>query len=83
MAAPRRLEIGFAGGILKSAEGHRLIDQSHETRVRLALTARGIEADLVPLVGAYVLLMAIAGPILTRFADHFAPARTPPLARQV
>jgi CPA2 family monovalent cation:H+ antiporter-2 len=39
----------------------------------LALTA-GVEPDLVPLAGAYVLLLAVTGPILTRFADRLAPA---------
>lgn len=36
-----RLEVGFAGGILKSSGGLRLVDQSHEKRVRLALTELG------------------------------------------
>jgi CPA2 family monovalent cation:H+ antiporter-2 len=36
---------------------------------------RGLDADLVPLAGTYVLLSAIAGPILTRFADALAPGR--------
>lgn len=49
----------------------------------LALTARGIERDLVPLAGAYVLLLAVAGPVLTRFADQLAPARPQPLERRV
>ena len=49
----------------------------------LALTAHGVEQDLVPLAGAYVLLMAVAGPILTRFADQLVPASPQPLERRV
>jgi CPA2 family monovalent cation:H+ antiporter-2 len=33
--------------------------------------ANHVEADLVPLAGAYVLMLAVAGPIITRFADRF------------
>ncbi|MEX0664997.1 MAG: cation:proton antiporter [Acidimicrobiia bacterium] len=43
----------------------------------LALTA-GVEPDLVPLAGAYVLLLAVTGPILTRFADRLAPGASVP-----
>lgn len=32
-----------------------------------------VEPDLVPLAAAYVLLLAIAGPVLTRFADRMVP----------
>jgi CPA2 family monovalent cation:H+ antiporter-2 len=32
-----------------------------------------LDQDLVPLAAAYVLLLAIAGPILTRFADRLVP----------
>jgi CPA2 family monovalent cation:H+ antiporter-2 len=39
----------------------------------LALAA-GVEPDLVPLAGAYVLILAVTGPILTRFADRLVPA---------
>ena len=42
----------------------------------IAVTA-GIEPDLGILAAAYVLLLAVAGPILTRFADSLAPAATP------
>jgi CPA2 family monovalent cation:H+ antiporter-2 len=34
-----------------------------------------LDEDLVPLAAAYVLLLAIAGPILTRFADRLLPRR--------
>ena len=33
----------------------------------------GIEEDLVPLAATFVLLTAIAGPVLTKFADQLAP----------
>ena len=32
----------------------------------------GVESDLIALAGAYVLILAIAGPLLTRFSDHIA-----------
>jgi CPA2 family monovalent cation:H+ antiporter-2 len=32
-----------------------------------------VDQDLVPLAAAYVLLLAVAGPVLTRFADRLAP----------
>ncbi|MCZ7524911.1 MAG: cation:proton antiporter [Acidimicrobiia bacterium] len=41
-----------------------------------------VEPDLGPTVAAYVLLLAVAGPVLTRYADHFArptPPRRPGL----
>jgi K+:H+ antiporter subunit KhtU len=41
----------------------------------IAVTA-GIEPDLGILAAAYVLLLAVAGPILTRFADSLAPTRS-------
>ena len=34
-----------------------------------------VDRKLVPLAAAYVLLLAIAGPILTRFADRLVPRR--------
>ena len=57
------------------------------TRAGTALIARGefsiviaglaigtsVNQDLVALAAAYVLLVAVAGPILTRFADRLAP----------
>ena len=42
----------------------------------LALAA-GVEPDLVPLAGAYVLILAVTGPILTRFADRLVPTPAP------
>lgn len=36
--------------------------------------ATGIEADLGPLAAAYVLLLAVAGPVVTRFSDRLAAA---------
>jgi K+:H+ antiporter subunit KhtU len=34
-----------------------------------------LDEDLVPLAAAYVMLLAIAGPVLTRFADRLVPRR--------
>ena len=36
----------------------------------------GIEPDLVPLAATFVLLSAIAGPILTKFADSLVPVKS-------
>ena len=33
-----------------------------------------VDADLVPLAAAYVLILAVAGPVITRYADRLAPA---------
>ena len=55
-----------------------------QMRAGTALVARGefsiviaglalnteVESDLIALAGAYVLILAIAGPVLTRFSDH-------------
>jgi CPA2 family monovalent cation:H+ antiporter-2 len=41
----------------------------------IAVTA-GVEPDLRILAAAYVLLLAVVGPVLTRFADTLAPARS-------
>jgi monovalent cation:H+ antiporter-2, CPA2 family len=38
--------------------------------------AAGVEPDLAPLAAGYVLLLAIAGPVLTRYADPIARWRT-------
>jgi CPA2 family monovalent cation:H+ antiporter-2 len=32
-----------------------------------------VDADLVPLAAAYVLLLAVAGPVITRYAERIAP----------
>jgi len=37
----------------------------------------GLEPRLGPLAGAYVLLLAVLGPILTRVVDHFYPGQPP------
>lgn len=78
-----RLEIGFAGGILKSAEGHRLIDQSHETRVRLALTELG--PTFIKLGQVLSTRADMVGPELARELTKLqdaAPADTFPAVRQ-
>lgn len=41
----------------------------------------GIEPQLGAVAAAYVLILAIAGPVITRFADHLAAATTPAPAR--
>lgn len=40
--------------------------------------ASSVEADLVALAGAYVLILAVTGPILTRFADRFVASPPQP-----
>ena len=42
--------------------------------------AEGVESDLGPLAAAYVLALAIVGPVLTRTADRLA---APLVARRV
>jgi CPA2 family monovalent cation:H+ antiporter-2 len=44
-------------------------------------TAAGVESDLGPLAAAYVLLLAVVGPLATRWADHLPPSVPPPPAR--
>jgi CPA2 family monovalent cation:H+ antiporter-2 len=41
-----------------------------------------VEADLVPLAAAYVLILAVAGPVITRFADRLATAVPPTPGRR-
>ena len=38
--------------------------------------ATHVETDLIALSGAYVLILAVAGPIVTRFVDRLAPQRS-------
>ena len=46
----------------------------------LGVTA-GVDPDLAPLAAAYVLLLAVAGPVLTRYADEIARRRMDRMAR--
>jgi CPA2 family monovalent cation:H+ antiporter-2 len=69
------------------AAGRQGIGPRGRTRAGTSLIARGefsiviaglaigtsVNQDLVALAAAYVLLVAVAGPILTRFADRLAP----------
>jgi monovalent cation:H+ antiporter-2, CPA2 family len=66
------------------------LDEVESARVALALVARGemsivlaglgataaVEPELAPLAASYVLLLAIAGPVLMRFADDLVPYLT-------
>lgn len=70
------------------AAGRRGIARPGRLRAGTALVARGefsiviaglgvavgIEPDLGPLAAAYVLLLAVAGPVITRFSDRLAAA---------
>jgi monovalent cation:H+ antiporter-2, CPA2 family len=66
------------------------LDEVDSARVALALVARGemsivlaglgataaVEPELAPLAASYVLILAIAGPVLMRFADDLVPYLT-------
>ena len=71
--AARRLGVGVRG---RARAGAALIARG-EFSIVIAGLAIGSTLDrkLAPLAAAYVLLLAIAGPILTRFADRLVPAR--------
>ena len=74
------------------AAGRMGVGPRGQLRAGTALIARGefsiviagfalathVEADLIALAGAYVLILAVTGPIITRFADRLAPGQTPP-----
>ena len=71
--AAKRLGVGVRG---RARAGASLIARG-EFSIVIAGLAIGSTVDrkLVPLAAAYVLLLAIAGPILTRFADRLVPRR--------
>jgi CPA2 family monovalent cation:H+ antiporter-2 len=71
--AAKRLGVGVRG---RARAGTSLIARG-EFSIVIAGLALGSTVDrkLVPLAAAYVLLLAIAGPILTRFADRLVPRR--------
>jgi CPA2 family monovalent cation:H+ antiporter-2 len=69
--AARQLGVGVKG---RMRSGTALVSHG-EFSVVIAGLAVGtvVEADLGALAGAYVLLLAVAGPVLTRFADRLVP----------
>ena len=71
--AAKQLGVGVRG---RARAGASLIARG-EFSIVIAGLAIGSTVDkkLVPLAAAYVLLLAIAGPILTRFADRLVPRR--------
>lgn len=71
--AAQQLGVGVRG---RARAGASLIARG-EFSIVIAGLAIGSTLDrkLVPLAAAYVLLLAIAGPILTRFADRLVPSR--------
>lgn len=71
--AAKRIGVGTRG---RARAGASLIARG-EFSIVIAGLAIGstLDEDLVPLAAAYVLLLAIAGPILTRFADRMVPRR--------
>jgi len=71
--AARRIGVGVRG---RARAGAALIARG-EFSIVIAELAIGstLAHDLVPLAAAYVLMLAIAGPVLTRFADRLVPRR--------
>ena len=71
--AARQLGVGVRG---RARAGASLVARG-EFSIVIAGLAIGspLAKDLVPLAAAYVLLLAIGGPILTRFADRLVPRR--------
>jgi len=71
--AARRLGVGVRG---RARAGASLIARGEFSIVIAGLAiGSGVDRKLVPLAAAYVLLLAIAGPIITRFADRLVPRR--------
>ncbi len=70
----RRAGIGTPGRI---RAGTALVARGEFSIVIAGLGgAAGVDAALAPLAAAYVLLMAVAGPVLTRYADLIGRSRT-------
>ncbi len=69
--AAKQLDVGVRG---RARAGASLIARG-EFSIVIAGLAIGSTVDrkLIPLAAAYVLLLAIAGPIVTRFADRLVP----------
>jgi CPA2 family monovalent cation:H+ antiporter-2 len=81
--AAKRIGVGVRG---RARAGTSLIARG-EFSIVIADLAIGsaLNQDLVLLTAAYVLLLAIGGPLLARFADHLVPRqwRAAPLANSV
>ncbi len=74
--AARRAGIGAAG---RMRTGTSLVSRGEFSIVIAGLgVVAGVEADLGPVAAAYVMLLAVAGPVLTRFSDRLlrSPAAT-------
>jgi CPA2 family monovalent cation:H+ antiporter-2 len=71
--AAKQIGAGVRG---RARAGAALIARGEFSIVIAGLTIGStLDEDLVPLSAAYVLLLAIAGPVLTRFADRLVPRR--------
>ncbi len=75
--AARRHGIGRRG---RARAGATLVARGEFSIVIAGLAAGGPPADLAGVAAAYVLLLAIAGPLLARYADALVPAAPPTLA---
>jgi CPA2 family monovalent cation:H+ antiporter-2 len=72
--AARRAGIGVRG---QRRAGTELIARGEFSIVIAGLAvAAGAERDVGALCGAYVLILAASGPVITRFADRARPAST-------
>jgi CPA2 family monovalent cation:H+ antiporter-2 len=71
--AAREVGVGYRG---RARAGASLIARGEFSIVIAGLAiGSALDEDLVPLAAAYVLLLAIAGPVLTRYADRLIPRR--------
>jgi CPA2 family monovalent cation:H+ antiporter-2 len=71
--AAKQIGVGVRG---RARAGAALVARGEFSIVIAGLAiGSALDEDLVPLSAAYVLLLAIAGPVLTRFADRLIPRR--------
>jgi CPA2 family monovalent cation:H+ antiporter-2 len=71
--AAKQIGVGVRG---RARAGAALIARGEFSIVIAGLAiGSALDEDLVPLSAAYVLLLAIAGPVLTRYADRLVPRR--------
>ncbi|MCU0309250.1 MAG: cation:proton antiporter, partial [Thermoleophilia bacterium] len=69
--AARRIGVGVRG---RARAAGALVARGEFSVVIAGLgVAQGIEADLGPTTAAYVLVLAVAGPLLARYADRLVP----------
>jgi CPA2 family monovalent cation:H+ antiporter-2 len=74
--AAKQIGVGVRG---RARAGAALIARGEFSIVIAGLTIGStLDEDLVSLTAAYVLLLAIVGPVLTRFADRLVPRRWQP-----